>query len=225
MQLSMILDLVLLVVLAGSAFFYARRGFAAGIVQMVGSLISLVTASVAASRISPAVFENFFKNSLVEKTRQMLENQNGADLETLVERFAGFLPDSLKQNIIQAAGGLLDTAAPNAALTVVENVIAPLLVPIISIVVFFVTFALCRLIISLVVAMLTIVNRIPLVGSLNRLLGFVTGLGAGAVNVFILLCAAWALVVIMGGNNSAWNEQMLQQSRFYQLFAPFNPFV
>ena len=220
----MIVDLILLAVLFGSAFYYARRGFAAGIVQMVGSFVSLVAASVAASRISPAVFENFFKNSLVEKTRQMLENQSGADLETLVERFAGFLPDSLKQNIIQAAGGLLDTTAPNAALLVVENVIAPLLVPIISIVVFFVTFALCRLVISLVVAMLTIINRIPLVGGINRLLGFVTGLGAGAVNVFVLLCVAWALVIILG-NNSAWNQEMLQQSRFYQMFAPFNPFV
>ena len=38
----MIVDLILLAVLFGSAFYYARRGFAAGIVQMVGSFVSLV---------------------------------------------------------------------------------------------------------------------------------------------------------------------------------------
>ena len=48
MELSMIVDLILLAVLFGSAFYYARRGFAAGIVQMVGSFVSLVAASVAA---------------------------------------------------------------------------------------------------------------------------------------------------------------------------------
>ena len=61
MRVSMIFDLFLLAVLLLSAFYYSRKGFVAGIVHFVGSLVSLVGAWIASSKISPAVFENFFK--------------------------------------------------------------------------------------------------------------------------------------------------------------------
>lgn len=225
MQLSIILDLVLLAVLVGSALYYARKGFAAGLVHLVGNLASLLAAYFASSKVSPAVFENFFKHNLVEKIREAMDVQGTVDLGGLVEKFAGFLPDSLKQSILDAASGALETTAPDAALAIVENVIAPLLVPIISIVVFFVAFAVCRLLVSLLTALLTGLNHVPLLGGVNRLMGLVTGAVAGLINVFLLLCAAWALVVITGGNNEVWSEAMLQQSWFYKAFAPFNPFL
>ena len=219
------IDVFLIIVLVGTALHYAHKGFVAGIVHLVGNLLSLFVAWFASSRISPAVFENFFKNGLVDKTRLLIESQGDINLEMLVERFAGFLPDSLKQNILQAAAGLMDTSTPNAALTVVETIIAPLLVPIISVVVFFITFALCRLVVSLLAAVLTTLNHVPILGSMNKLLGFVTGLGAGIINVVILLCAAWAAVIILGGKNPYWNEAILAKSWFYRLFAPYNPFI
>lgn len=225
MTISLILDLVLLAVLVSTALYYRKKGFVAGIVHLGGTLISLIGAWLAASTVSPAVFEKFFKEGLVEKIHTAIDGQATVNLADMVERFAGFLPDSLKQSILSAADGVLDGGAPDAALSIVENVIAPLLVPIISIVVFFVCFAICRLLVGLLTAMLTGLNRIPVVGSLNRVLGFVTGAVAGLLNVFILLCAAWAILVITGGNSSWWNEAMLEKSLFYQVFAPLNPFL
>lgn len=225
MRVSMIFDLFLLAVLLLSAFYYSRKGFVAGIVHFVGSLVSLVGAWIASSKISPAVFENFFKTGLVNKTRELLESQSDINLEMLVERFAGFLPESIKNNILQSVSGMLDTTTPDAALTIVEKVVAPLLVPIISVVVFFVTFALCRLVVSLLTAMLTNINRVPLLGGVNRLLGFIAGLGAGGINVLLLLCAVWAVGIILGQQSPFISEELLGNSLFYKLLAPYNPFL
>lgn len=225
MNAAMIFDIVLLVVLISTAMHYAGKGFLAGIVHFIGNLLSLVAAWILSAQISPAVFENFFKNSLVESTRRLLQSQADINVTELVERYAGFLPGSMKQNIIEATAGVLDTSAPDMALLVVEKVITPLLVPIISVVVFFITFALCRLLVSLVSAMLSTVNHIPLLGTVNRWLGFASGIGVGAINVILLLCAAWAAVLILGESNPYWNEAILSKSWFYQLFAPYNPFL
>lgn len=225
MSISLLFDGILILVLVFSAWKYSRKGFASGIVRFVGNLLSLFVAWLVSSKISPTVFENFFKTSMVNKTRDFLNTQGNINLEALVERFAGFLPAELKQSILQATSGILDTSTPDVALDIVEMVITPLLVPIISVVVFFVTLAVSRLVVGLVSAMLTGVNKIPLIGSVNQLLGVVVGVATGVIDVIVLLCIAWAAVIILGGDNPYWNETILQQSWFYQLFAPFNPFV
>ena len=224
MNTAIIFDIVLLVVLVATAIRYAGKGFLAGIVQFVGNLLSLIAAWILSARISPAVFENFFKNSLVESTRELLQSQTDINMTQLVERYAGFLPDSMKQNIIEATSGMLDTSAPDMALVVVEKVITPLLVPVISVVVFFSTVALCKLLVSLISAMLSTVNHIPLLGTVNRWMGFLCGIGVGVVNIIILLCAAWAVVLVLGESNPYWNEAILSNSFFYQFFEPYNPF-
>lgn len=43
-------------------------------------------------------------------------------------------------------------------------------------------------------------NRVPLVGSVNKGLGAVIGLVAGLINVLMVLCVIWAVVVITGGS-------------------------
>ena len=90
--------------------------------------------------------------------------------------------------------------------------------------VFFVAFALCRLVVSFVVAVLTNFNRIPLVGGVNRMLGFAMGILAGTVDLYLVLCAVWAIIVITGGSISFLNDTALSGSVAYGIFGRLNPF-
>ena len=224
MNAAIVFDLVMLALLLVVAFAYARRGFAAGLVQFVGNLASLIGALVLSHQASPLLFEKFFQNGFVTSIQNTLTAEGTVNIQSTIEKYAGFLPESIKESLTASASGLLDSGAPDMAVKLVDEVIAPLLTPIIAIVLFFVAFALCRLLVGLLVAVLTNVNRIPVMGSVNRFFGFLMGLLAGVVDLYLVLCAVWAVIVITGGSIGFLNDQALAGSIAYSLFGRFNPF-
>ena len=224
MNAAIVFDLVMLALLLVVAFAYARRGFAAGLVQFVGNLASLIGALVLSHQASPLLFEKFFQNGFVTSIQNTLTAEGTVNIQSTIEKYAGFLPESIKESLTASAAGLLDSGAPDMAVKLVDEVIAPLLTPIIAIVLFFVAFALCRLLVALLVAVLTNVNRIPVMGSVNRFFGFLMGLLAGVVDLYLVLCAVWAIIVITGGSIEFLNDQALAGSVTYNIFGRFNPF-
>ena len=217
-------DLILLAILLLVAMRYAGKGFAAALVQFAGNLASLLGASIFSQNIAPVLFTNFFENNFTTSIEKTLADGGQLQLDQLVEKYAGFLPDEIQQSITQSAGGVLTGSAPELAEQVVNQVIAPLLTPIIAIVVFFVAFALCKVIVGFVVAVLTNFNRIPILGSVNKLLGFAMGLLAGVVDLYLILCAVWAIIVVTGGSIPWLNQEVLGESIGFSLFGQFNPF-
>ena len=217
-------DLILLAILLLVAMRYAGKGFAAALVQFAGNLASLLGASIFSQNIAPVLCTNFFENNFTTSIEKTLADGGQLQLDQLVEKYAGFLPDEIQQSITQSAGGVLTGSAPELAEQVVNQVIAPLLTPIIAIVVFFVAFALCKVIVGFVVAVLTNFNRIPILGSVNKLLGFAMGLLAGVVDLYLILCAVWAIIVVTGGSIPWLNQQVLGESIGFSLFGQFNPF-
>lgn len=217
-------DLILLAILLLVAMRYAGKGFAAALVQFAGNLASLLGASIFSQNIAPVLFTNFFENNFTTSIEKTLADGGQVQLDQLVEKYAGFLPDEIQQSIIQSAGGVLTGNAPELAEQVVSQVIAPLLTPIIAIVVFFVAFALCKVIVGFVAAVLTNFNRIPILGGVNKLLGFGMGLLAGVVDLYLILCAVWAIIVVTGGSIPWLNQQVLGDSVGFTLFGQFNPF-
>ena len=224
MNAAIVFDLVMLALLLVVAFAYARRGFAAGLVQFVGNLASLIGALVLSHQAAPLLFAKFFQNGCVTSIQNTLTAEGTVNIQSTIEKYAGFLPESIKESLTASAAGLLDSGAPDMAVKLVDEVIAPLLTPIIAIVLFFVAFALCRLLVGLLVAVLTNVNRIPVMGSVNRFFGFLMGLLAGVVDLYLVLCAVWAVIVITGGSIGFLNDQALAGSITYSLFGRFNPF-
>lgn len=224
MTTANIFDLVLLAVLVVVALLYARRGFVAGLVQFLGNLASLVGAVVLSQKVAPLLFARFFESGFVNSIESTLTAEGTVNLEQTIEKYAGFLPASLKESLLGSAENMLGSTAPDLAVKLVDEIIAPLLTPIIAIVVFFVAFALCKLVVSFVVAVLTNLNRIPLVGGVNRAMGLVMGLLAGTVDLYLVLCAVWAVIVITGGSISFLNESALSGSIAYGAFGRLNPF-
>lgn len=224
---SLVLDLILAVVFVGAVLSARRQGFASTLVRLVGSLASLFCAYFVSDRLSPEVFERFFRSGLIHRTSDVLASGGQMTIQAVVDKLAAFLPQSLVEQLLGGAdklSELLDTSTPDIAEQVVENVIAPLFLPIISVVVFFATFAVCAALIRLVAALLSNLNHIPVLGGANRLLGTVLGFGLGAVYLVVLLCAVWALIVVTGNQLSWLSTSALENSFFYGIFAGYNPF-
>ena len=211
MNPSFLFDMMCTAVWLGLAVHYARKGLLAALVQIVGSLFSLIGAQQAAAWGSGALFDRFLAGSFRERIAVSLSAGGAVDLAAIAERYAGFLPEPIRRQVVaaceQALAGLLTDNVLVMADTIVQEVIRPLLTPVFSVVLFFLCFAALRMVISLLVTVLGLVNRLPVLGAVNRGLGLAAGVAAGLADVFLLLCVVWALIVITGGNLPALNEQ------------------
>ncbi len=221
---ALILDIALIGVVVATVIHYARKGFVAGMIDLVGNLAAIALAWFVSGKVSPTVFENFFKSGLVEKTTQTLQ-QGSFSLESVLGGLEGLVPQSLMDSIMESANSVLNSQAPDLAQQVVEQIISPLVVPLITVVLFFATFLLCRVVIAFLVAVLTNLNKVPLLGGVNRTLGVVVGLVGGVLNALLLLCLIWAVIVITSNNLPVVNDSALSGSYFYSFFSAYNPFM
>ena len=119
---------------------------------------------------------------------------------------------------------LADNAAALAD-AIVENVLRPLLTPVAALVLFFVFYALLRLLVSLLVSVLGLVNKLPVIGTVNRWLGWLVGANSALLDIYLVLCVLWGLIVITGGNLNVLNDTVMSTSIYYKAFNLFNPFL
>lgn len=222
---ALILDVILIAVIVLTAFHYKKKGFVAGLLDLVGNLLALLVAWIASDRISPTVFENFFKQGLIEKITQTVQERGTSGLTMLVENFSSILPGGMADEVTRSLQDILGSGAPDLAVRIVDTILTPLIVPMITVVLFFIAFAVCKLVISMLVAVLTNINKIPVIGSVNELLGILVGVAGGVLNVVLLLCLIWAVVAITNNNLPVLNHDTLSGSMMYSLFSKYNPFL
>ena len=177
---------------------YARKGFLSSIVQLVGNGLSLLAGGV-------------------------------VDLTGIAEKYAGFLPAGFRASIVAACERSIDAVlADNAVVladSIVEKVLQPLLTPVITLVLFFLLYALLRMLVSLIVTVMGLVNKLPVIGTVNRGLGWLVGAGTAMLDIYLVLCVVWGVIVITGGSLSVLNDTVLSGSLYYKLFNQFNPFL
>lgn len=223
---SLVLDILLLVVVFFTALCYAKKGLLAGIFSFGGGLLSLAAALFVSNRFSPTLFQSFFEKGFLQHTTDVLQgNQGFATLEDILTRLAPILPANLIEPLMGGQTGVFDLSAPDIAQQIVNTVVQPLVLPLISIVLFFAVFFICRLLAGLLVAALTNVNKIPVVGGFNRAAGFAGGILVGVLYLFLFLCVLWAAVALTGGEWSLLNQETLNGSYAYQFFSKYIPFM
>ena len=169
---SFLFDIICTVVWLLLAVRYARKGFLASVVQLAGSLFSLTGARAFSGWAAGQVFQNFFAGSFRDQIAASITAGGVVDLSGIAQRYAGFLPESFRASIVEACersvSAVLSDNAVVLADVIVQKVLAPLLTPVISLVLFFVAFALLRMLVSLLVTVLGLVNKLPVVGTVNR---------------------------------------------------------
>ena len=81
------------------------------------------------------------------------------------------------------------------------------------------------MLVSLLVTVLGLVNKLPVDRCSEPLAGWGVGGIASLVDIYLVLCVVWALIVITGGNLTMLNDTVMSGSLYYKVFNVFNPFV
>ena len=226
---SFLFDIVCTVVWLLLAVRYARKGFLASSVQLGGNVFSLVGARVFSGWAAAEVFQRFLAGSFRTQIAESISAGGVVDLTGIADKYAGFLPESFRASIVAACERSINAVlADNAVVladTIVEKVLQPLLTPVIMLVLFFVFYAVLRLLVSMLVTVLGLVNKLPVIGTVNRGLGWLTGGMTALLDLYLVLCVVWGLVVITGGNLNVLNDTVMHSSLYYKAFNMFNPFL
>ena len=208
---------------------YARKGFLASVVQLSGNLVSLLGAHQLSGACAGWVFENLLAGGFRTQIAASISAGGVVDLSGIAEKYAGFLPAGFRASVVAACersiGAVLADNAVVLADTIVEKVLQPLLTPVITLVLFFLFYAVLRLLVSMLVTVLGLVNKLPVVGTVNRWLGWITGGMTALLDIYMVLCVVWGIIVITGGNLNVLNDSVLSGSLYYKLFNVFNPFL
>ena len=192
---SFLFDIICTVVWVILMVRYARKGFLASMVGLVGNLLSLLGAHQLSAACAGWVFEHMLAGGFRTQIAASIAAGGAVDLSGIAEKYAGFLPASFRASIVAACersiGAVLADNAVVLADSIVENVLQPLLT----------------------------------IGTVNRGLGWLVGAGTALLDVYLVLCILWGLIVITGGSLNVLNDTVMSTSLYYKIFNLFNPFL
>ena len=184
-NISLVYDLLFLIVFAVVAVCSWHKGFLASLAELIGAVFGVGIAVWASQTAAPQIYEKFLSASVANRVELALRESNGNIAEAL--QGISFLPESMQQSLLN----LLNDAGSDVPAKIAEA-LQPLILPFVQVLLFVVLCVLVRWVFRLLVGALRWFNGVPLLGSVNRLLGLVLGLANGAV-------AAGAGAVVFGG--------------------------
>lgn len=221
--LGLVYDLIFVLILLAAALNGRRRGLVSGMVSLAGAVVGLFAAGWIADLLGTAIYQGVIGNAIARGISDAVDGQGANLLATLQEQL-GFLPGELLDSLAAMLQPLSDAAGTELQAGILEA-LQPILQPMVVAVLFVVAFVLIRWLFGLAAGALQLVNRIPLLGGANRILGTVLGLATGAIDCWLLSLVIWAAAAITGGAVALLAPDVLASSRLYQFFAGLNTFA
>lgn len=215
---ALIYDLIFLAIVLFAALHGRKKGLLAGLFGLVGAVFGIF-AAMAVSRQGAAWFYDEVLGRAVTERVEAAVAAAGGDMAAAVDGLT-FLPEAMR---LQLAALLGETTGGLPAQVVA--LLEPLLLPLIQVVIFIAAWLVIRLVFHLVGKLLQGVNRLPLVGGLNRTLGLLLGLVNGVLDCWLLSLALWFAASMLQGNPAFLSLAVLRQSTVYSLLENVNPFL
>ena len=194
---------ILVIIILGVFLLSLFAGYKNGFLKTVFSLISWIIALVVCNVATPLVAD-----FLIEKTTI------ATDVQIVIEEK---INEVLAQTIDTTEIGAIDAAIPEELKGLlfgeeesfgdsisVENMfnVTPLVESVMSIIAFLIVIVVIRIALLIVELVLGIASKLPLIGPLDKMLGFVCGAGKGLIWCWVIL--AVISVLALTGTNTEW---------------------
>lgn len=221
-----IICIVFLIILCAR---YIKLGFLSAVVQISGTVCSVIGAYLLASVMDSWVYETFFEKSLEGQIEKIVSESSSNGAQAISEKLIEIVPEGL-QSLLQ--GSWLNNIATQyseevsvVVQEIMKNTVEPIVTQMICMILFFAFFCIFRFLVYLLVNFLKVANYVPVLGSINRVLGWVFGALGGSLDFFLLFCLLWIFILLTGDNMPFLNTTDLAQSWFFEMFQNNNPFL
>lgn len=231
-MIPMILDIIVVVLLALFLLRGGRMGFISSVISFLGGIVSAIFAAFLGNQIAPLIFRSYIENPLVDGLVNAFTTSGSdslsQDITQNLEGFPSFIQIFVNDNFttfIQDMESGVNETVVSGANSFVDQTLGPIIISLIALIIFFILMGIFGIIIRLLSKGLRGVNQIPVVGSVNSLLGAAVGLAQGVLALFLLL-ALVSLFIGLTGNINPWvNSTIIEQSFVCKFFYFRNPFV
>ena len=190
--IGIVYDVIFLLLVLGAAEAGRRRGFASGLVSLIGSVAGIIGGTYGTRVWAGGIYDKYVASHVTDVVADTLE-KTGGDLAQAIHALT-FLPQSIQQKLIDTVSAASSNAVPQ-----VVNALEPLFLPVIQAVVFLSVWIVVRVLCRMLGRVLRGINAIPLIGGLNRILGFAFGFVSGLLNCWIWSILLWVAANLTGG--------------------------
>lgn len=209
-------------VLVATAIIYAKKGFVRCLISFLGTFIALLISIALADALAPGIFNSVFRPGLETQISEIITVGGSQTVNDVLASMFGFLSPEVIAQATGAFGTTIVANAPEITRSIVDTVMMPIIVPMITFVVFMLAFIILRILLGVLSKVLGIVNKIPVIGAGNKILGFIAGACIGLLYVYILLCLVWGINALYGGGEVI--QQIVDYSVFAKIGSGINPF-
>lgn len=216
--ISIVYDLIFIAVVLWVALRGKSNGLLAGIASLVGTVVGVFGAVWAARTWAGPLYTDYLGVGIGNKVNQAIA-ASGGDFAAAVSGME-MLPESIRTALAELAQDATGDIAPR-----VITALEPLVLPLVQALIFLVACLVIKAVFALVVRVLRSLNHLPLLGTLNQMLGFAFGFVTGLVDCWLLSIALWLVASLSGGEISFLTEPVLNGSYLYRIFATYNPFL
>ncbi len=231
--MSVVLDVIPLIIVVILLLLGYHRGLLHTVLGLGGYLIAALSAYLLSVPIAQWIFQTFLRaNSYntVMNVLSTLSQEQPAD--TLLHQVIAALPNNLSafipaQTVESLQMQWADTipAPQQIAATVTDDLIAPIATGTIQLMIFLIAFVILCIVVKILMKVLKLVDRIPLIGSLNAFLGLLAG-GAEAVLFLLLFTGLVALIIQLSANEWQFlNNQIVEKTVLFRFFYQINPLI
>ncbi len=212
-------DLLALLIFFGCVYRSAARGFASAVTGLLVYVVSAAVAGYFYRRFAQALYESV----VYDAVSQVLARNFNLWLDGISEArgVVDAIPFLLRM-LVGVKAGELDLLPRDGggelARLVMETALAQPVMTLLSAVCFMLIFAVGAAIMRRVAGIFTGVNRLPLIGPVNTVLGGVVGVGLGLVGLYL---GGLVIRLVLGLSHGGWqwlNKDMVEATYILRLF-------
>ncbi|MGI5965707.1 MAG: CvpA family protein [Anaerotruncus rubiinfantis] len=225
------LDLAAVAIVGYCIYAAAKKGFLRTVIQMVAYVAVILAASFLSNAAAPVIYDRVVEPMLLEEHQGGAALPQGAPsnaalvsmappgllaaggaLDGVLDSLEGLLPEDFDPEAV--ADGLIDDLA--------DATIRPLMISAIRMIGFVVLFALLSMLANCLLSALGIINYLPVVGTVNGLLGAAVGALQGILLVWILAILLQGLLHIYPEGWWVFTQDAVGQSYVFKYFMDFD---
>ncbi|MBQ8766670.1 MAG: CvpA family protein [Clostridia bacterium] len=229
--MSIILDVILLTVFAAFVFTAAKKGFMQSLLELVAVILALVLSYQLSPVVAQSAYDSVVEKSLIKTVEAQLDetlniSSSTAQAETILEAIPDFMvsfasSSGIEIDEIKAKITSESISAENIATELVQKVAQPIVVAALTAVLFLILSIVLIFALKFVAGLLSKLFKLPLIGTVNKVLGGVLG---GCKGVMVIILISTVLKLVFSGNNDELG-QAVNSSFVVGLSDNINPFI
>lgn len=231
--MTIVYDAIVVFVIISSVIFSYKTGFLRSILSVVSYSVSFFIANFLGRFVSQIIFDNFIRSKIENDIFSTLSSSlSSGNMMSGVNKISSVIPEWLTSSLIgektidDVAGGFIANNDLGAASNAIANqIFRPYVIMIISIISFFVLFAGAKILFRYIYMLTSVVERMPVIGAVNGLLGGICGVVKAAILLFIFAIVVFVIILITKNEMSWMNTGIINETNLFFMFYKFIPFI